>query len=156
MNISTKSQASSTREAVKFKLIPKQTLAFTLIEVVVACGVFFMAMFAILGVLSHCLRAVSSLQKDSPTAGMVAAMAMANPKWEEGSDSGDFGDFYPDYSWETRTNIYEGITPGQDGNEPPVYELDITVKHKGDIASALSVIRYVADSPVRGGRGGRR
>ncbi|MGZ5566847.1 MAG: hypothetical protein ACXWKG_07520, partial [Limisphaerales bacterium] len=62
----------------------KGTRAFTLIEVVVAVGVFFMAMFAILGVMSQCIRAVGSLQKDSPTAGMVAAMAMGNEKWEEG------------------------------------------------------------------------
>lgn len=127
----------------------KRRAAFTLIEVVVAVGVFFMAMFAILGVMSQCIRAVSSLQKDSPTAGMVAAQAMANDKWEEGSDSGDFGDFYPDYTWETTTNRYEGITPGEDGNQPPLFELDIIVRHKGQLASALSVLHYSPNSPTK-------
>lgn len=125
--------------------------AFTLVEVMVACGVFFMAMFAILGVLSQCVRAVGSLQKDSPTAGMVAAMAMGNEKWDEGSDSGDFGDFYPDYTWETQTNLYSGIVAGQDGSQPPFYELDIIVKHKGDVTSALSVLHYSPSSPVKMG-----
>lgn len=125
--------------------------AFTLVEVVVAVGVFFMAMFAILGVMSQCIRAVGSLQKDSPTAGMVAAMAMANDKWEEGSDSGDFGDFYPDYTWETSTNYCPFLQSGDDGNQPPVFELDITVKHKGQVASALSILHYSANSPVKSG-----
>ncbi|MGZ5569272.1 MAG: hypothetical protein ACXWKG_19855, partial [Limisphaerales bacterium] len=92
-----------------------------------------------------------SLQKDSPTAGMVAAMAMGNEKWEEGSDSGDFGDFYPDYTWETSTNVYSDIQPGDDGKQPPVFRLDIMVKHKGQLASALSVLHYSPNSPVRGG-----
>jgi hypothetical protein len=129
----------------------RKAIAFTLVEVVIAVGIFFMAMFAILGVLSQCIRSVRSLQKDSPTAGMVAAMAMVNPKWEEGSDSGDFGDFYPDYTWETQTNVYEGITPGEDGNQPPMFELDIIVKYKGSVASALSVLHYSPDSPIKGG-----
>ncbi len=133
----------------------RKPVAFTLVEVVIAVGIFFMAMFAILGVLSQCIRSVRSLQMDSPTAGMVAAMAMANPKWEEGSDSGDFGDFYPDYTWETQTNLYEGITPGEDGNQPPVFELDIIIKHKGAVASALSVLHYSPDSPLKAG-GGRK
>ncbi len=131
----------------------KGTRAFTLIEVVVAVGVFFMAMFAILGVMSQCIRAVGSLQKDSPTAGMVAAMATSVDKWEEGSDSGDFGDFYPDYTWETTTNRFTGITPGDDGNQPPVFELDIIVKHKGEVASALSVLHYSPNSPMKSGFG---
>lgn len=136
----------------KFKhLKVKSADAFTLVEVMIACGIFFMAMFAILGVLSQCVRAVGSLQKDAPTAGMVAAMAMTNEKWEEGSDSGDFGNFYPDYTWETQTNLYEGIQPGQDGAAPPFFELDIIVKHKGDVASALSLLHYSPGSPVRGG-----
>lgn len=133
------------------QLKAKKGYAFTLVEVMIACGIFFMAMFAILGVLSQCIRAVGSLRKDSPTAGMVAAMAMANDKWEEGSDSGDFGDFYPDYTWETQTNLYEGIQPGQDGAQPPFYELDIIVKHKGELASTLSLLHYSPNSPVRSG-----
>jgi type II secretory pathway pseudopilin PulG len=126
-------------------------LAFTLVEVVVAVGIFFMAMFAILGVLSQCVRSVSSLQKDSPTAGMVAAMAMANTKWEEGSDSGDFGDFYPDYTWETQTNLDDEIQPGQDGAQPPVFKLQIIVKRKGELSSALEIVHYSPDSPVKSG-----
>ena len=120
----------------------KTAVAFTLVEVMVACGIFFMAMFALLGVLSQCVRAVGSLRKDAPTAGMVAGMAMANERWEEGSDSGDFGNFYPDYTWETQTNLFDGIQPGQDGAQPPFFKLDIVVKHKGELASALSILHY--------------
>jgi Tfp pilus assembly protein PilV len=129
----------------------KRIDAFTLIEVMVACGIFFMAMFAILGVLSQCVRAVGSLQKDAPTAASVAAQAMANEKWEEGSDSGDFGAFYPDYTWDTITNYLPEITAGQDAAQPPVFELQIFVKHKGELSSALRIIHYSPGSPSKSG-----
>ena len=130
----------------------KKTVAFTLIEVMVACGIFFMAMVAILGVLSQCVRAVGSLRKDAPTAASVATQAMANDKWEEGSDSGDWGPFYPDYTWETITNYLPEITPGKDAAQPPIYELQIFVKYKGQLTSALRIVHYSTGSPTKTGR----
>ena len=71
--------------------------AFTLIEVVIAVAIFFMAMFAILGVLSTELHAASILRNNGPTAGMVAGQLSLTNKLEEGSDSGDFGEIYSGY-----------------------------------------------------------
>ena len=73
--------------------------AFTLIEVMIATGIFFMAMFAVLGVWSQSIRAAGSLRNTGPTAGMVAAEFCITNKLERGSDSGGFGDFYADYQW---------------------------------------------------------
>jgi hypothetical protein len=76
-------------------------LAFTLIEVMVATTIFFMAMFAILGVLSAGIHAASLLRNTGPTAGMVAGYYYATNKIEEGSESGDFSDIagYEGYKW---------------------------------------------------------
>jgi len=47
--------------------------AFTLLEVMIACGIFFIAMFAILGLVSNCLRNARALRHIEVDAGMVAA-----------------------------------------------------------------------------------
>jgi hypothetical protein len=75
--------------------------AFTLIEVMIATTIFFMAMFAILGVLSAGVHAATLLRKSGPTAGMVATIYYTTNKIEEGSDSGDFNDIagYEGYKW---------------------------------------------------------
>src|SRR5512138_2117947 len=77
--------------------------AFTLIEVMIACGIFFMATFAILALVSSTLRNARGLQRGEVDAGMAAAQAyqtLRTNRDESGSLSGDFGDTYPDYSWD--------------------------------------------------------
>jgi general secretion pathway protein I len=79
--------------------------AFTLMEVMIAVAIFFMAMFTILGVLSSSLHAASILRNSGPTPGMVAAqlaMTAQTNKFEESSDSGDFHDtpVYEGYRWQ--------------------------------------------------------
>ena len=49
------------------------TRAFTLIEVMIACGIFFMATFAILALVSTTLRNARALQHGDVDAGMAAA-----------------------------------------------------------------------------------
>jgi type II secretion system protein I len=78
--------------------------AFTLMEVMIAVAIFFMAMFTILGVLSSSLHAASILRNSGPTPGMVAAqlaMTAQTNKFDESSDSGDFHDIpiYDGYQW---------------------------------------------------------
>ena len=75
--------------------------AFTLIEVMIATTIFFMSMFAILGVLSAGIHAATVLRATGPTAGMVAGYFVVSNKIEEGSLSGNFSDIagYEHYSW---------------------------------------------------------
>src|SRR4029077_409507 len=44
--------------------------AFTLLEVMIACGIFFIAMFAILGLVSNCLRNARALRHIEVDAGL--------------------------------------------------------------------------------------
>jgi hypothetical protein len=88
----------------------------------VACGIFFLAIFTILALVSSTLRNARGLRRRDVDAGMVAAGLYKTNKLYEGSESGDFGDLYPDYSWETQT--YEAATNG-------LWEVDITVHRRG-------------------------
>jgi general secretion pathway protein I len=112
--------------------------AFTLIEVMVALGIFFLAVFAILGVMSNGLRNARLLQQKSVDAGMVAAQLSLTNAFEEGLESGDFGDMYPGYTW-TRDIAEEG-TNG-------LYRADIIVQRPGGaLESKMSVLFYSPQS----------
>ena len=69
--------------------------AFSLLEVMIACGIFFMAVFAILAMVSSVLRNARSLRRVELDAGMVAAQVCNTNKLYEGTESGDFGNLYP-------------------------------------------------------------
>jgi hypothetical protein len=96
--------------------------AFSLLEVMVACGIFFMAVFAILAMISGVLRNARSLRRVDLDAGMVAAQISNTNKLFEGAASGDFGNVYRDYSWETET--FEVATNG-------LWQVDIVVRRRG-------------------------
>jgi type II secretion system protein I len=114
--------------------------AFTLLEVMIAVAIFFMAMFSILGVLSTSLHAASILRSNGPTAGMVAAQLSLTNKMQEGSQSGNFEDIpiYEGYRWVAETT--EAATNG-------LFRVEIEVINPGGRPdSALSVMFYRPDS----------
>jgi len=78
--------------------------AFTLLEVMIALAIFFMAIFAILGSVSRSLGAARSLQQKFPDISALVADLMLTNKLEEGTGGGDFGELYPGYSWTGYTN----------------------------------------------------
>jgi len=111
--------------------------AFTLIEVMIACGIFFMATFAILALVSTTLRNARALQRGEVDAGMAAAQVYQTLKTNrqvEVSGSGNFGETYPDYSYEFATQQYASngllqvdIVVNRRGLHKPVYILSIWV-----------------------------
>lgn len=133
------------------KIWARRESAFTLIEVMIALAIFFMATFAILGVVSRGLAAARSLQVSGPDPGIVASELSITNKLEDGaSDSGDFGNAYPDYSWSYE--VYEVATNG-------LFRVDIRVFRKAGYVkqedSKMSILLYRPDSPRMGfGSGG--
>lgn len=126
---------------------PSGRTAFTLIEVMIACGIFFMAVFAILGLVSSTLKNARGLRRVDVDAGMVAAQMLRTNRFEEGTMSGDFGDFLQDYSWAAK--VYEIETNG-------LWQADIVVNRRGNgtPVDQLSIWIYSPESsagPVRGG-----
>lgn len=84
--------------------------AFTLLEVLIAMSIFFVAVFAILELTARGLRMARALQRMQVDISSIAAEVALTNRLEVGSASGDFGELYPEYTW-TR-EIYEYSTNG--------------------------------------------
>ena len=121
--------------------------AFTLLEVMIAMGLFFMAVFSILGLISNGLRNARALQQTTVDAGMLAAELSLTNKLTEGIESGDFGDLYPDYKW-----TQEIIEVGTNG----LFEVKFVIMHNAAVRlveSPMSILLFRPES-VAGGVGG--
>lgn len=126
---------------------PMRQRGFSLLEVMIALTIFFMVSFTILAVVSGSLRNARSLRLSGrPNAGMLAAELSLTNKVEEGIESGDFGDLYPDFRWERE--IYEAGTNGlfradfviyQRGNSKPDSTMGIWVYKPGSQTRRLGV-----------------
>src|SRR5258706_13557967 len=95
--------------------------AFSLLEVMIALAIFFMALFSILALISNTLRNARALQVIEPDAGMLAGQLSLTNQLYVGSESGDFGDDYPGYTW-TR-EVSEAATNG-------LFKVDFIVSHR--------------------------
>jgi Tfp pilus assembly protein PilV len=115
--------------------------AFTLIEVMIALLIFFMAVFTILGLLSNTLRNARALQRKNVDAGMVAAQLSLTNRISEQLEEGDFEDAYPDHRW--TSDSYEAATNG-------LFQVDILVQRQGGnnaIESKMSILLFRPESP---------
>ena len=107
----------------------QRSIAFSLLEVMVACGIFFMATFAILALVSSTLRNARLLQRSEVDAGMAAAQVFQYLKTNReisGSISGDFGDAFPDFSWTSDWG------PAPEANTNTLSRADIVVMRRGN------------------------
>jgi len=116
--------------------------AFTLIEVMIACGIFFMATFAILALVSTTLRNARALQRADVDASMAAAQVyqtLRTNRQTEVSGSGNFGEAYPDYSFEFASQQY-----ASNG----LLQVDIVVNRRGlhKPVDALTIWVYNPDA----------
>ena len=122
--------------------------AFTLIEVMVACGIFFMAAFSILALVSGSLRNARAIQQHQDVdVGMVGAWISQQLKTNKLSDislQGDCGfgssdNAYPDYSWEAEVNEY--MTNG-------LLEVNIPLNKRGNRGPLdnISILVYAPDA----------
>jgi hypothetical protein len=125
---------------------PRLQTAFSLLEVMIACGIFFMAIFAILALVSSVLRNARSLRVVDVDAGMVASQLYKTNKLYEGTESGDFGKIAQDYSWDTE--ILQAETNG-------LFQVNIVVHRRGlqRPVDVMSVFIWAPDSPQTGGFG---
>jgi hypothetical protein len=117
--------------------------AFTLVEVMVAIAIFFMAMFAILGVMSSGVHAAAILRTSGPTAGMIAAQIALTNQMQDETVSGSFGGdngigVYKDYRW-----AYQCRQVATNG----LFQIDfVVIDPNGVQSSLLSTIFYRPDS----------
>ncbi len=124
--------------------------AFTLVEVMIALGIFFVAVFAILGVMSNCLRNARALQQKTVDTDMVASELSTSNIITEGLESGDYGDMYPGYTWTYDAYPYPAGTNG-------LYQVDIIVQRpSGVVESKMSILIFSPQSSSAPGQLRRR
>ena len=119
----------------------RERLAFTLLEVMIALGIFFMAMFTILALVSNTLRNARNLQETEVDPGMLAAQLCLTNRIEEGSESGDFRDIseaYRDYTWD-RVNTH--LTNA-------LWQVDFVVHHRVGTKAVDSPLSVLVFSPL--------
>ena len=109
----------------------------------IALGIFFIAIFTILALVSSSLRSARGLRRVEVDAGMVAAQLLIKTnRFSEGSQSGDFGQLYPDYTWEYDCSMVE--TNG-------LMQFDIRVLHSGNRqpVDSMSILLFSPDSAAQ-------
>ena len=118
---------------------PRSVTAFTLMEVVIASALFFLAVFTILALVSTTLKNARALRRIEVDAGMVAAQLFKTNRFSEEVTSGEFGHAYPDYSWECAS--FEAATNG-------LWQFDIKVMRRGvhDPVDQMTVFIFSPES----------
>lgn len=114
---------------------------FTLLEVLIAMGIFFMAVFAILDLVAQNLRIARGLRLGEVEFGSVAAELSMTNRLTEGTTTGDFGDLRPGASWVAETQLY---------SSNGLFQLDITIDwpENGLVQQRkASILLYRPDSP---------
>ncbi len=119
--------------------------AFTLMEVMIACGIFFIAVFAILALVSNTLRNAQRLRRVEVDAGIICAQLFRTNRLTEGVESGDLGDFgYPDFTWQTDAREHEIFTNG-------LWQVEIVLRRRGtvDPIDTRTIWVFSPDSSIR-------
>jgi Tfp pilus assembly protein PilV len=131
---------------VKIKISKNSRGAFSLLEVMIAIAVFFVAVFAILALVSQSLDNARRLQRPTIDAGLIAAQLSLTNSLVEGTTSGDLGALLGD--------AYSGYTYTQEiieAQSNKLFQVNLVIQHNGDekpIVSQTSVLFYRPESPA--------
>ena len=115
--------------------------AFSLMEVMIAIGIFFMCIFVILTLVSSSLANARRLQRPMVDAAMIASELSLTNQIVETRDSGDFGKMYPGYTW--TADINEVLTNR-------LFQVDYVVQTSDtkEVVQKMSVLFYRPQSPA--------
>jgi Tfp pilus assembly protein PilV len=126
-------------------------VAFTLLEVLIAVSIFFIAMFAILDMTANSVKAARHLQRSNVDVGMLGAMMSLTNQVEEGPVPREiilpFEEANPEYA--CRGNITEVSSNGLFQVDFEIY----SIKDKRVAASTLSMLLF--RPPAGGAAAGR-
>jgi Tfp pilus assembly protein PilV len=125
----------------KIKNDMRRRQAFSLMEVMIAMGIFFMSVFVILSLVSSSLQNARRLQRPMVDAAMIASELSLTNKLVEMTESGDFGKAYPGYTW--TADINEIMTN-------KLFQVDYVVQRSGssEVVQKMSVLFYRPQSPA--------
>jgi Tfp pilus assembly protein PilV len=125
----------------------RETRAFSLLEVMIAIGIFFMAVFAILGLVSGSLANARHLKRPMVDAGVLAGELSLTNQLVEGLTSGNLSEFlgkaYQGYTW-----TY-AVTEIQSNK---LFQVDFIVQdtksYEKPVVSKMSVLLFRPQSPA--------
>ncbi|HEY6168210.1 MAG TPA: prepilin-type N-terminal cleavage/methylation domain-containing protein [Verrucomicrobiae bacterium] len=120
---------------------------FTLLEVMIAVAIFFMVAFSVLALVSQNLRAARALQTSHISAAMRAAELALTNKLVEGTESGDFGELYPGFTW--LQDVYLVSSNG-------LWQVELAVINGAVIESEMTILLYKPEGVTGVGAGIRR
>jgi type II secretory pathway pseudopilin PulG len=113
---------------------------FSLLEVMIACVVFFIGTFTILALVSSSLENARRLQRPMVDAGLLASELSLTNQLVEGETSGDFGDLYPGYNWTGKA---------QEDQTNKLFRVDYQVFNGNKVlVSKMSVLFFLPQSPA--------
>lgn len=113
--------------------------AFTLLEVMIAVGIFFMATFAILGLISTSLANARRLQKPLIDASVLASDLSLTNKLVEGTESGSLADVLgKDYSG------YDWVSHVTEVQTNKLFQVDYVIENAGNrvVVSQISLLLF--------------
>ena len=115
--------------------------AFSLMEVMIAIGIFFMCIFVVLSLVSSSLQNARRLQRPMVDAAMIASELSLTNQIVEENQSGDFGKLYPGYTW--AADISEVLTN-------KLFRVDYVVQNSDtkQVVQKMSVLFYRPQSPA--------
>jgi hypothetical protein len=128
----------------------------------IACGIFFMATFAILALVAGTLKNARNLQRADVDAGMAASLIydiVKTNRNDTGAGSGDFGDAYRDYSYEYEWHPSDlgpvtATAPGAGAaapQAPSLAEVDVILKRRGSQKPADYIVFLVFQANAQPG-----
>jgi hypothetical protein len=124
---------------------------FSLLEVMIAIGVFFIATFAILGVISNGIANARRLQRAPVDAGVLAAELSITNKLTEGKKTGNLGELlgkdYSQYNW---TRQVEEVETNR------LFRIDFSIQEQRsrDVVSQVTFLMYSPQSEAGSMDGG--
>ncbi|MEI9962911.1 MAG: prepilin-type N-terminal cleavage/methylation domain-containing protein [Limisphaerales bacterium] len=120
----------------------QQRQAFSLLEVMIAIAIFFLAAFSILALVSSSLGNARSLQRPKVSAAMLAGELSLTNQLVEGTYSGDFGELYPGYTWKSE------IIEEQTNKLFRVNYIVQSAERDHPVVSQMSVVLFRPQSPA--------
>ncbi|MDD5141372.1 MAG: prepilin-type N-terminal cleavage/methylation domain-containing protein [Verrucomicrobiales bacterium] len=125
----------------KLKITTASQRAFSLLEVMIAIGIFFMSVFVILSLVSSSLANARRLQRPMVDAAMIASELSLTNKIVEMDQSGDFGELYPGYNWTASINEVQSNK---------LFQVDYIVRRDAnkEIMQTMSVLFFRPQSPA--------
>lgn len=118
----------------------QRRLAFSLLEVMIAIGIFFMSTFVILSLVSSVLQNARRLQRPMVDAAMIASELSLTNQLVEIDQSGDFGKLYPGYNWTASINEVQSNK---------LFQVDYVVHNDNkQVVQTMSVLFFRPQSPA--------